>query len=225
MDQHDLDAIIKHLQADPVVKACFSLDYTCTRLWDRNVRLTSPRTTKLLSRSVTRGLIITQAVYDAKSEEIGPGIYRFKAEIGASISGPWRLRIMVIKLETGPPGACLVSCIMWTKRLASRSMTWRRNKISWWAYGCSRRASSPYRPLWNGRFFGRRRGGAPHGSAGAGAAAADHPRCRRLQERRPGQGPQRIRWVDVERHRKYHFSAPSMTGFQRPLCVDYSQRA
>ena len=24
-----------------------------------------------------------QAVYDAKSEEIGPGIYRFKAEIGA----------------------------------------------------------------------------------------------------------------------------------------------
>ena len=25
-----------------------------------------------------------QAVYDAKSEEIGPGIYRFKAEIGQS---------------------------------------------------------------------------------------------------------------------------------------------
>ena len=27
-----------------------------------------------------------QAVYDAKSEEIGPGIYRFKAEIGQSYS-------------------------------------------------------------------------------------------------------------------------------------------
>ena len=26
-----------------------------------------------------------QAVYDAKSEEIGPGIYRFKAEIGQSL--------------------------------------------------------------------------------------------------------------------------------------------
>ena len=26
-----------------------------------------------------------QAVYDAKSEEIGPGIYRFKAEIGTDV--------------------------------------------------------------------------------------------------------------------------------------------
>jgi hypothetical protein len=28
------------------------------------------------------GIVMAQAIHDAKSEEIGPGIYRFKAEIG-----------------------------------------------------------------------------------------------------------------------------------------------
>lgn len=32
--------------------------------------------------SFTVGMCTVQAVYDAKSEEIGPGVYRFKAEIG-----------------------------------------------------------------------------------------------------------------------------------------------
>lgn len=32
--------------------------------------------------AVMRMVTTVQAVYDAKSEEIGPGIYRFKAEIG-----------------------------------------------------------------------------------------------------------------------------------------------
>ena len=44
MGQGDMEVIIKHLEADPVV----------------------------------------EAVFDAKSEEIGPGIFRFKAEIGTA---------------------------------------------------------------------------------------------------------------------------------------------
>ena len=43
-----------------------------------------------------------QAVHDAKSEEIGPGIYRFKAEIGASFSA-------VCQILCNNP---LVNCLM-----------------------------------------------------------------------------------------------------------------
>ena len=38
---------------------------------------------------------VVRAVYDAKSEEIGPNIYRFKAEIGAQLPVP-----------EPPPAAC-----------------------------------------------------------------------------------------------------------------------
>ena len=40
-------------------------------------------TSMLAYHSTHCGTWYLQAVYDAKSEEIGPGIYRFKAEIGA----------------------------------------------------------------------------------------------------------------------------------------------
>ena len=44
---------------------------------------------------VSIGLRRMQAVYDAKSEEIGPGIYRFKAEIGQSCHMHASLHVML----------------------------------------------------------------------------------------------------------------------------------
>jgi len=43
-------------------------------LWKQQCTLTKNRVSPLLP----------QAVHDAKSEEIGPGIYRFKAELGTA---------------------------------------------------------------------------------------------------------------------------------------------
>ena len=45
-----------------------------------------------------------QAIYDAKSEEIGPGIYRFKAEIGTLPSPP-----QAVPLCLAPPLPTLCS--------------------------------------------------------------------------------------------------------------------
>lgn len=49
-----------------------------------------------------------QAVYDAKSEEIGPGIYRFKAEIGKLLcSVPTTASLPLVLLSLRHPSSCV----------------------------------------------------------------------------------------------------------------------
>lgn len=50
-----------------------------------------------------------QAVYDAKSEEIGPGIYRFKAEIGESCNAT----LMCLQLQSHAVWLTLTSLQPW----------------------------------------------------------------------------------------------------------------
>lgn len=69
-----------------------------------------------------------QAVYDAKSEEIGPGIYRFKAEIGQSCNAdlhalnriPARQLLIALIVDCQPKGLAVAlssplhSCVVYT---------------------------------------------------------------------------------------------------------------
>lgn len=92
MDQTDMQTIIKHLEADPVVEVplacCMALTAQPASLkWACNA-VSTLNSTRLARKRRHRGCAtqlpcLLQAVYDAKSEEIGPGIFRFKAEIGA----------------------------------------------------------------------------------------------------------------------------------------------
>lgn len=86
MDSKDMKAIIKHLEADPVVEVHIWTSPVVRRMkhpwWQSGCAV--PRHSGLCSAVICsrQARFALQAVYDAKSEEIGPGIFRFKAEIG-----------------------------------------------------------------------------------------------------------------------------------------------
>lgn len=81
MHPNDMKKVMEFLRKDSIVK----VRLTCRTGVSYSVLSCS------LQRSYHTAYAALQAIHDAKSEEIGPGIYRFKAELGKNAtSESWR---------------------------------------------------------------------------------------------------------------------------------------
>ena len=101
--QHALVAVIL---TDPCSCPYVLMSRTC--LW---LCLTAGRVALSIQLSMRHASGVqhgVQAVYDAKSEEIGPGIYRFKAEIGKLLcSVPTTASLPLVLLSLRHPSSCV----------------------------------------------------------------------------------------------------------------------
>lgn len=78
IDEHDMQKVLHFLKNDPVLSLLQLFDLTSISFISF---LKSLRDMKFLQ--------VVDALYDCKSEVIGPGFFRFKAEIGDCLTLPY----------------------------------------------------------------------------------------------------------------------------------------